>query len=194
MKRFDLESLTTTKKVIEAMDEEYIKLQNASTTSQRKTCVRHMCSMYDAFPILHDLWIYVKNAYHYVECFVRRMIVEASQIIKCRLHDYFYIMRFYRYDGSHLFDKVGSAKNPNSRIKEHLNYYDDAYSGEILLCVDTGDITASSLEDKVRSYFIRKYGEDNFISKDRFKCKVDIKDIKSKIPTCLDMLRAAEIY
>jgi len=194
MKRFTMEDLTTNTKIINAMDEQYELLQKANTTSKRKTHFQHMCKLYESFPILRDLWIYVKDAYHYVKAFVRRVIVQVDQIIKDLSHEYFYIMRFYRRDGSFLWDKVGSAQNPTRRRKQHLDYYDEAYEADILLCVDTGEITASSLEDKVRSYFIRKYGEDNFISKDRFKCKVDIDDIKSKIPSCLQKLREAEIY
>jgi len=193
MKRFDINSLNTNTQIINAMDEQYNLLQQVTTTAKRKTCFGHMCALYERFPILRDLWIYVKDAYHYTKSFIRRIIIEAHQIVTDRSHEYFYIMRFYKRDGSHLFDKVGSAQNPKRRLQQHLDYYGNAYSADILLCVDTGEITASSLEDKVRSYFIRKYGQDNFISKDRFKCKVDIADIKSKIPSCLERLRAAEI-
>ena len=194
MARFNIETLTTNNKIINAMDEEYSLLLNANTTSKRKTHFQHMYSLYERFPFLHDMWIYIKDAYHYTKAFVRRIIVAVNQIVNNLTHEYFYIMRFYRKDGSHLFDKVGSAKHPRHRKQQHLDYYDEAYDADILLCVDTGEITASSLEDKVRSYFIRKYGEDNFISKDRFKCKVDIEDIQSKIPTCLQKLREAEIF
>ena len=193
MKRFNMKDLTTNAKIISAMDEQYELLQNADTTSKRKTYYKHMCELYERFPLLHDLWIHVENAYHYVKAFIRRIIITVNQIVNDLSHDYFYIMRFYRKDGSFLFDKVGSAQHPRHRRSQHLNYYDEAYDADILLCVDTGSITASSLEDKVRSYFIRKYGEENFISKDRFKCKVDIDDIKAKIPTCLQKLREAEI-
>jgi len=193
MKRFNMNELTTNSKIMNAMDEEYELLQNADTTSKRKTHYKHMCDLYEKFPLLHDLWIHVENAYHYVEAFVRRVIVAVNQIVNDLSHEYFYIMRFYRHDGSFLFDKVGSAQHPKRRRAQHLDYYDEADRADILLCVDTGNITASSLEDKVRSYFIRKYGKDNFISKDRFKCMVDIEDVKSKIPLCLQKLREAEI-
>ena len=194
MERFTMDNLTTNTKIINAMDEQYDLLQKANTTSKRKTCFNHMYALYEKFPILHNLWEYVATAYHYTKAFIRKIIVSVNQIVNDLSHEYFYIMRFYRKDGSHLFDKVGSAKHPRHRRQQHLDYYDEAYKADILLCVDTGEITASSLEDKVRSYFIRKYGENNFISKDRFKCKVDIDDIRSKIPTCLQKLREAEIF
>ena len=193
MERFNPNAYTTNAEIIEAMDVEYNKLQNADTTSKRKTCLKHMVALYERYDILHKLWVYIKDAYHYAKCFVRRVIVEVNQIIKHWSHDYFYIMRFYRRDGSFLFDKVGSAQNPKTRLEQHLNYYGEAYSGEILLCVDTGSVAASTLEDSVRDYFIRKYGFENFISKDRFKCKVDIADIKAKIPSCLERHLAAQI-
>ena len=157
MERFNLNAFTKNSEIIEAMDAEYEKLQNASTTSKRKTCLKHMVALYEKFEFLHNLWIYVKDAYHYAKCFVRRVIVEAKQIVKHWSHDYFYIMRFYNRDGSFLFDKVGSAQNPNTRLTQHLNYYNEAYSGTILLCVDTGSVAASTIEDSVRDYFIRKY-------------------------------------
>ena len=193
MERFNLYAFNTNAEVIEAMETEYNKLQNANTTSKRKTCLKHMVALYDTYELLHKLWIYVKDAYHYAKCFVRRVIIEVNQIVKHWSHDYFYIMRFYKHDGSFLFDKVGSAQNPQTRLGQHLNYYSEADRGEILLCVDTGTVAASSLEDSVRDYFIRKYGFENFISKDRFKCQVNIPDIKAKIPTCLERLLAAQI-
>ena len=67
MKHFNMKDLTTNAKIISAMDEQYELLQNADTTSKRKTYYKHMCELYERFPLLHDLWIHVENAYHYVK-------------------------------------------------------------------------------------------------------------------------------
>lgn len=102
-------------------------------------------------------------------------------------------MRFFTRDHQFAFYKIGSSVHPDLRLKQHEKYYCN-YDGEIVFTVDTEDMAASSLEDKVRSYFIRKYGKDNYKPKDRFLCEIDIEDIKNKIPSCLKALRAAEIY
>ena len=120
MERFTMDNLTTNTKIINAMDEQYELLQKANTTSKRKTCFNHMYALYEKFPILHDLWEYVATAYHYTKAFIRKVIINVNQIVNNLSHEYFYIMRFYRRDGSFLWDKVGSAQHPKHILNQHL--------------------------------------------------------------------------
>lgn len=193
MEKFNISKVFDNVQAMREMDYQYEKLMNVGTSQARCNRFLNMLALYEKFPCLKSIWEYVEDAWQYTKKFVRRVITRLEDIIQSKEHDYFYIMRFYRH-GRHIFDKVGSSARPLARKEQHLNYYENVDSADILLCVDTGAIKASSLEDKVRSYFIRKYGEENFLAKDRFLCKVDIEDIKSKIPACLAALRAAEIY
>jgi len=194
MERFNISKISNDKEAIAEMDYQYDKMLDLTSTNGRAGRFYNMLALYEKFPCLKNIWIYVEDAYQYVKKFVRRIISNVRSIVCGEGHDYFYIMRFYDSNGRHWFDKVGSTNNPERRKKQHANYYGAyEYNIETLLCVDTGDIPASSLEDKVRSYFIRKYGKDNFLPKDRFTCMIDIEDIKSKILPCLQALREAEI-
>lgn len=194
MERFNISKISTNEDAIKEMDYQYEKMLELGSTNGRAGRFYNMLALYEKFPCLKNIWTYVENAYQYVKKFVRRIITDINNIICGEGHDYFYIMRFYDRNGRHWFDKVGSTKNPERRKKQHADYYGAWRENiDILLCVDTGSIPASSLEDKVRSYFIRKYGDNNFLPKDRFTCMVDIDDIESKIPACLNALQMAEI-
>ena len=194
MERFDISKISSDKDAIAEMDYQHSKMLNVTSTNGRANRFYNMLALYEKFPCLKNIWVYVEDAYQYVKKFVRRIISRIEDLVYGEGHDYFYIMRFYHRNGRHWFDKVGSSINPERRKKQHSDYYGVWRENiDILLCVDTGDIPASSLEDKVRSYFIRKYGREQFEPKDRFTCMVDIEDIKAKIPACLDALRAAEI-
>jgi hypothetical protein len=194
MERFNISKITTDKDAIAEMDYQYSKMLDLNSTGGRAGRFYNMLALYEKFPCLKTIWVYVEEAYQYVKKFVRRIISNIREAICGEGHDYFYIMRVYHSNGRHWFDKVGSTNNPERRKKQHANYYGVWNDNiETLLCVDTGNIPASSLEDKVRSYFIRKYGNDNFLPKDRFTCMVDIEDIKAKIPNCLKALQMAEI-
>lgn len=203
MKYFQIEKVTTEEQAINEMEEQYKYLCEADSTSGRKNRSLNMFELYEHFPVLKRIWNYVEDAYRYVERWIKKVVSEVKEIIKEIIeepHDYFYIMRFYknRWHGNkcfkeHMWDKVGSTNNPERRANEHLKKY-NADSVETLVCIDTEEIPSTSLEDKVRSYFIRKYGKKNFLAKDRFLCQIDIEDIKAKIPTCLEGLRSAEIY
>lgn len=195
MDKFNISKVTTDAQAIAEMDYQYNKLCDLTSTNGRAGRFYNMLALYEKFSCLKQIWVYVEDAYQYIKKFVRRIISNVKDIVCGKGHDYFYIMRFYTSNGRHMFDKVGSSTNPERRKGQHADYYGTwKHNIETLLCVDTGDIPASSLEDKVRSYFIRKYGADNFLAKDRFTCMVDIDDIKEKIPACLKALREAEIY
>ena len=194
MERFNIDKVNTDKEAIMEMDYQYGKMQNVTSTNGRAGRFYNMLALYEKFPILKRMWEYVESAYQYVKKFVRKVISYIDDLIRGEGHDYFYIMRFYDRKGNYMFDKVGSSINPERRKTQHADYYCTyRWNIKTLLCVDTGSIPASSLEDKVRSYFIRKYGKENFKAKDRFLCMVDIDDIMSKIPACLAALQQAEI-
>ena len=203
MEYFQISKVTTEEQAIQEMEEQYKYLCDADNTPSRKNRSLNMFELYEHFPVLKTIWDYVEDAYRYVQKWVKKIISKVKEIVEEIIetpHDYFYIMRFYKrywhgkkYIDEHMWDKVGSTNDPDRRSKEHLKKYNADYV-ETLVCVDTEEIPATSLEDKVRSYFIRKYGKKNFLPKDRFKCKVDIEDIKTKIPMCLEGLRSAEIY
>ena len=194
MEKFNIAKISTDKEAIAEMDYQYNKMLDLTSTNGRAGRFYNMLALYEKFPCLKNIWVYVEEAYQYVKKFVRRIVANIADAVCGNGHDYFYIMRVYHSNGRHWFDKVGSTNNPERRRKQHADYYGVWRENiETLLCVDTGNIPASSLEDKVRSYFRRKYGEDNFIAKDRFTCMVDIDDITNKIPACLQKLREAEI-
>ena len=201
MEYFQIEKVTTEEEALKEMEEQYQYLCDADSTSARKNRSENMFMLYEQFPILKKVWEYIEDAYRYVQRWVRRAVEKVKEIVEEVItpHDYFYIMRFYRkywhgkkFIKEFMWDKVGSTKDPDRRMKEHLKKY-GADEAELLLCVDTEEIPSTTLEDKVRSYFIRKYGKKNFIAKDRFNCMVDIEDIETKIPSCLQKLREAEI-
>lgn len=188
-----LEEIRGQKEAREAMEYHYNEMQNSNNSSVRKKCFLIMQKIYNKYASIRKIWGYIENAWNYTKRFVKKVIeiIEDTQP-----HDYFYIMFFRALKTEKWFYKIGSSIHPKKRLQEHLNYYSNFYGGiegKILFTVDTGNIAASSLEDKVRSYFIRKYGEENYKPKDRFLCEIDLEDIKSKIPTCLNALRAAEI-
>ena len=194
MERFNINKITTDEEAFEEMEYQYKKMCDLNSTNGRAGRFYNMLTLYKTFPCLKRIWEYVEDACQYVKKFIRKVINQIHDTVCGEGHDYFYIMRFYHSDGSHWFDKVGSTNNPNRRKRQHADYYGVWTSNiKTLVCVDTGDIPSTSLEDKVRSYFIRKYGRNHFIAKDRFTCMVDIDDIMSKIPDCLTALRKAEI-
>lgn len=193
MEKFNISKVTNSEQAIQEMDYQYEKMQGLNSSNGRAGRFYNMLALYEKFPVLKTIWMYVEEAYQYTKKFVKLIITKIADMVKSVGHDYFYIMRFYK-NGRHAFDKVGSSNDVMRRQRQHMDYYVGSVDKcDILLCVDTGTISASSLEDKVRSYFIRKYGEKRFLPKDRFRCQVDIEDIKNKIPACLDALRAAEI-
>lgn len=173
----------------EAMEFHYAELQKADNTFDRKEHCNIMLKIYNKYACVRKIWDYIENAFLYIKRFIKKI----ERFFTPEKHDYFYLMRFFDHYGNFAFYKIGSSIHPDLRLKEHEKYYCDYY-GEIIFTVDTEDMTASSLEDKVRAYFIRKYGKDNFIPKDRFICDIDIEDIQKKIPACIKALRAAEIY
>ena len=195
MEKFNISKIKSDKDAIAEMDYQYEKMLELNSTSGRAGRFYNMLALYEKFPCLKTIWVYIEDAYQYIKKFVRRIIDNVKDILCGNGHDFFYIMRVCHSNGRHWFDKIGSTIHPERRKKQHADYYGVWKENiDILLCVDTGSIPASSLEDKVRSYFIRKYGKDNFLPKDRFTCMIDLEDIKNKIPTCLDALQMAEIY
>ena len=172
----------------EAMEFHYEELQRADNTFDRKEHCSIMLKIYNKYACVRKIWDYIENAFLYIKRFVKKI----ERLLTHEEHDYFYLMRFFTNDDRFCFYKIGSSVHPDIRLTQHEANY--GYTGEIIFTIDTGDVAASSLEDKVRSYFIRKYGKENYLPKDRFLCEVDIEDIKSKIPTCIKALRAAEIY
>lgn len=166
-----------------AMDRYYEELQNAKTNYLKKNIFLLMKELYDHYACIRKLWDYIEDAWQYTKRFIKKALSYSDT------HDYFYIMSFETDENK--FYKIGSSGNPHSRLKQHEKNYNT--TGTILYTYDTHEVPASSLEDQVRNYIIRKYGEKYYIFKDRFTCNIDIKDIADKIPRCMKSLKAAEI-
>lgn len=195
MEKFNINKVYTEKQAIEEMDYQYEKMKSVETSTARCNRFLNMLTLYERFPILQKLWEYVEDAYQYIKKFVRITINTVRQVVSQIKGQYFYVMRFYNRNHEWLFDKIGSTtQDPEDRLQQNVDYYPDTYYGKLMLVYDTEDITPSSVENVFRNYLIRKYGKENWIRIDRFKCKLDIEDIKTKLPTCIKNLRAAEIY
>ena len=192
--RFNIERIKTDDQALEEMNHQYNKMLEVDSTSARKTRFEHMLDIYDKFPSVREIWQYVKDAAHYVKKFIKRCVQKFEEIIGDFLkeHDYFYIMRFYDSKGKFYFDKIDSSVDVERRLKQHLNKY-PASSGEILFSFDTEHIDASSLENIIRNYLVKKHGIKNYIPKDRFSVRIDVEDIAEKIPKSMEYLRMAEI-
>ena len=193
--RFSVDRIQNEDEAFEEMDFQYGKLQTVESTEARKNRFYHMLDIYDRFPAVREVWTYIETAVRYTAKFVKKIVNKVSEIINSVLHqhDYFYIMRFYDQNNNHVFDKVGSSVDVSRRLKQHLDKYCGVHSGEILYKIDTENVAASSLENCVRNYLIRTLGEEKYIPKDRFRCKIDLDDLLPKIPACLNALRKAEI-
>ena len=193
MRYFNIEKIHSDEQAIQEMEEQYSYLTSSNTTSARKNRCDNMIALYEHFPILHKLWRYIKCAKQYIKKFVRKVAAAIAEFAREKREEFFYIMRFYDRKGRWLWDKVGSTYDIDKRMGEHLRYYKDACSVETLYSISTGEVSASSLEDNVRDYLIRKLGRENFKPKDRFLAYIDIEDIKAKVPACLESLRNAII-
>jgi len=194
MEKFNIKKVYTDKQAIMEMEYQYDKLITVESSTARCNRFFNMLALYERFPILKSIWEYIEDAYQYIKKFVRKTVEAVQDIVGNLKKHYFYIMRFYDRHGDFLFDKIGSTEqDPHDRLNQHLGNYVSAWSGEILLTYDTEEIAPSSVENTVRNYLIKKLGQENWIKIDRFKKKLDLKDIKSKLPTCIEKLRAAEI-
>jgi hypothetical protein len=195
MEKFNINKVYTDKQAITEMDYQYEKMKEVESSAARCNRFLNMLALYEHFPVLKKLWDYVETAYQYIKKFVRTAMNTVQQILGQIKGQYFYVMRFYNSNHEWVFDKIGSTtQDPYDRLQQNVDYYPDTYYGEIILLYDTEDITPSSVENVFRNYLIRKYGEKNWIRIDRFKCQLDIEDIEAKLPTCIQKLRAAEIY
>ena len=192
--RFNINRIKDDDQALEEMNHQYDKMLEVDSTSARKTRFEHMLDIYDNFPVVREIWQYVKDAAHYIKKFVKRCVQKFEEIIDDFLkdHDYFYVMRFYDHNGKFYFDKIGSSVDVERRFKQHLNKY-PVSSGEILFTFDTEHIDASSLENIVRNYLVKKYGKKVYIPKDRFSVRINVEDIAEKIPKSMEYLRLAEI-
>ena len=193
---YNLENIKGQAQAKETMDACYEELKQEKDQKKRKSLFNFMKRLYDKYECIKKCWDYIEYAHYYIERFVKKII---ASFVDNTHHDYFYIMRFQVWNWDKMnydwkFDKIGSTVNIDRRIEQHKRYYTDAsYDVDVLYTIDTGNISASSLEDYVRNYFIKKYGEENFLPKDRFTVQIDIEDIKKKIPTCLKALQMAVI-
>lgn len=195
MERFDIEKVTSDALAISEMDFQYEKMNEVTSTLSRRNRYYNMCALWEKFPVLQTLWEHIADAYRYTQKFIRKVVKKIKDIVSV-VHDYFYVMRFYNSNNEHVFDKIGSSKNPIARLNQHLTNYgkkEGVAYGDIILQFDTHEIAASSMEDQVRDYFIRKYGKDNYLPKDRFFCEVDTKDLEGKLTDCYYALKAAVI-
>ncbi len=193
--RFNVNRISSDEQAKEEMNYQYGKMMEAETTETRKTRFEHMLDIYDKFPIVRETWEYVKEALRYTAKFIKRItqqVVEAIENI-LHYHDYFYIMRFYDKDNKHVFDKIGTSVDVERRMKQHLNKYPSVDHGKILYTIDTHKVDATSLESVARNYLVKKYTLKNFISKDRFKVKIDVQDLAEKLPNSLAILEQAEL-
>ena len=184
------------KQAQEEMEIHYSQMCEASDTNTRKEHFAIMKKIYDKYASVRKIWDYIETARKYINRFVKK-ISEIIQKVEKEVSQYFYVMRFYDIYNNWLFDKIGSTKDIEARQKQHLEYYPNhgfkTYSVEVLYSINTQDIPASTIEDYARIYLIKKHGEENYLSKDRFLTKIDIDDITKKIPVCLEKLRDAAI-
>ena len=191
-----LSEIKEQKQAQEEMEIHYSQMCEAPDTNTRKEHFAIMKKIYDKYASVRKIWDYIESARKYVNRFVKK-ISEIIQKVEKEVNQYFYVMRFYDIDNNWLFDKIGSTKDVEARQKQHLDYYPNhgfnTHSVEVLYSINTQDVPASTIEDYARIYLIKKYGEENYLSKDRFLTKIDMDDITKKIPTCLEKLRAAAI-
>ena len=186
---FTLDEIKGQEQAKKAMNEHYTALLDADNTEDRKEHFSFMKKLFDKYVCIRKIWEYVENAKRYVSRFFKKITDALIEQVK---HDYFYIMKFRDYIHDDFFIKIGSSVHPEIRLKQHERNYKGC-SGTILYTYETGDVNSSSVENEVRDYFIRKYGEENFIPNDRFTCEIDLQDIISKVPLCVERLRAAKI-
>ena len=106
---------------------------------------------------------------------------------------YFYIVEMYDRHGRLLWTKIGATKNFEKRMKQHYNYYNEVYDIKTLFVIDTQDIPAEEVENKVRTYLLKRYGRTHYIPNDRFTRKINLEELVAKIPACIQKLREAEI-
>ena len=193
--RFNIDRIENDEQALEEMNHQYNRMLNVESTSARKSRFYNMLDIYDRFPVVRELWQYVKDAAHYVKKFVKRCVNAVGEIIGNILnnHDYFYIMRFYKENGDFAFDKIGSSIDVERRFKQHIENYKEVDHGKILFKFDTEYVAASSLENVVRNFLVKTYGAKKYIPKDRFSCRIDVEAVAQRIPQSMEHLRLAEM-
>lgn len=135
---------------------------------------------------------------------VKKFVTNRSKITLKELStlpqgNYLYIITLIDKDNSRVWDKIGTTNNLYRRMKEHLynKSYKQAGVNNIIvkqffdISKYTFDVT--ELESKIRTYLRKKLGDNNYLKNDRFTCEIDIQDLETKIPQCLEKLQEAEI-
>lgn len=135
---------------------------------------------------------------------VKKLVTNRSKIDLKELStlpqgNYLYIITLIDKDNSRVWDKIGTTNNLYRRMKEHLynKSYKQAGVKDIVIkqFFDISNYTfdVTELESKIRTYLRKKLGDNNYLKNDRFTCEIDIQDLETKIPQCLEKLQEAEI-
>lgn len=183
MKQIDLmimESWAKTNEEIEAMmDNEYKKLQDSSTTRDRRKHYDNMVALYNEYDFLHILWEHIENSYKIIKRFIKK-IAEKVKEIKQKTIDYMneegyytYIIEYFNEKNEFVWLKVGKTKQSiKKRIQQHKQYYKDHADTDLTAKVMRvfsfdSETQCEKMEDKLRNFY-RNIKQSVFVPKDRF--------------------------
>lgn len=178
------------KRVLANMDKGYSELCDTKIkASIRKRTLEVMQGWYNTFPIVQKFWDFIENARFYAKRFIKKITDNTIKIfesvhsrIKVREgvniapseQDNFYLVTLLDMAGKAVYHKLGTAKDVYKRMAQHLRNKSYINEGVYSLVVDfvapAGDrVDSEAIEDQMRQFYIKKYGKESYIRRDRFK-------------------------
>lgn len=129
----------------------------------------------------------------------RRSLPKHKELDEIPPGNYLYIITLVDKENQRVWDKIGTTKNIARRMQEHLynKVYKNAGVTDFILKkyidISAYNFDIIELESKIRTYLRKKLGDDKYLKNDRFTCEIDVNDLETKIPGCVQKLQEAEI-
>ena len=108
-----------------------------------------------------------------------------------------YLVWFFDKRGKFLWTKPGTTyRSTIERMHEHLGH---AYKGgtvhsiKVMAIWDCEGISATDIESRIRTYFIKKYGENHYIKNDRFDVPDDGAELIEQVPKIIEQLKLIQL-
>ena len=169
------------------MEETVNKMNEASTSYERKKWFEVALALWNEFPSVREIWDYLDTARKYVARFVRKVAEKVKQVVDCNLPPRMrvewngiakmadgvqqcYLIRLLDRNKELVWSKVGTTVKPTQqRMAQHLDYYkkDGIKFIEVVRLWDCNGVDAEGAESMFRAHYIMKH-PGTFRKNDRF--------------------------